>query len=125
MLRVRRDVFARLEVPSTYVVAEDHERVHLALVQEARGDGAPVPIGAIIFLRRGQGAPVIERRTARESIPDLWALSMNLPTDEDRSRCFQGVSALAGSVPTWNLERDFTIDEIDEIVDLIITTCLG
>jgi hypothetical protein len=125
MLRVRRDVFARLEVPSTYVVAEDHERVHLALVQEARGDGAPIPIGAIIFLRRGQGAPVIERRTARESIPDLWALSMNLPTDEDRSRCFQGVSALAGSVPTWNLERDFTIDEIDEIVDLIITTCLG
>jgi hypothetical protein len=49
---------------------------------------------------------------------------MNLPTEEDRSRCFQGVAALAGSVPTWNLRRDFSLARIDDVVSLVIDACL-
>jgi hypothetical protein len=49
---------------------------------------------------------------------------MNLPTEEDRSRCFQGVAALAGSVPTWNLRRDFSLARIDDGVSLVIDECL-
>jgi hypothetical protein len=125
MLRVRRDVYENLEIPSTHPVAEDEDRVHLALDDDARGDGSPVPIAGVVFLRRGDGAPpVVERRAARASIPDLWALSMNLPTEEDRSRCFQGVAALAGSVPTWNLRRDFSLARIDDVVSLVIDACL-
>jgi hypothetical protein len=124
LLRLRPDVHGSIDVPDVEVIAEEPDRVHVALTPSRRGTGDPVPIAAIVFLRRGEGAPVLERRPPSEAIPDLWALSLHLPTHEDRARCFQGVAGVAGSVPAWNLRRDLRFDDLDDLVELIVATCL-
>jgi hypothetical protein len=64
-------------------------------------------------------------RLSRESaVPDLWALSLNLPTDESRAHCFREVTALAAKVPVWNLYRRLTVEQLPETVDRIVSTCL-
>lgn len=124
MLRVRPDVYPRLRLTNASPVAEDAERVHLALEGAARGDGAPVPLAGIVFLRPGEGAPRLRRRSAEDTIRDLWALSLNLPTEQDRARCFRGVASLAASVPAWDLERAISLDLLDQVVEAVIATCL-
>jgi len=125
MLRVRPDVYPRLTLMNASPVAEDAERVHLALEGPARGDGAPVPLAGIVFLRPGEGPPRLRRRSAVDTIRDLWALSLNLPTEEDRARCFRGVAALAASVPAWDLHRPISLDMLEAVVGAVISTCLA
>lgn len=124
VLRVRPDVYQRLDFPGTHPVSEDAERVHLALDADRRGTGDPVPLAGIVFLRRDSEVPAITRRTPDSAIPDLWALSLNLPSDEDRARCFRGLSSLAVGVPIWDLQRGSTIEDVAEVVDLVVNTCL-
>ncbi len=124
LLRLRPDVHGSIDVPDVEVIAEEPDRVHVALTPPRRGTGDPVPIAGIVFLRRGEGSPVLERRQPADTIPDLWALSLHLPTHEDRSRCFHGVAGLAASVPSWNLHRDLRFDDLDDLVELIVATCL-
>jgi hypothetical protein len=124
MLRIRRDMYQRLEFPRTQVVGEDPERIYLTLDEPARGDGSPVPIRGVVFLRRADVSTAIERIPPESAVPDLWALSLNLPTDKSRARCFQGVTRLAAEVPVWNLHRQLAVDRLGETVDRVISTCL-
>lgn len=124
MLRVRRDMYAELEFPGTEVAGEDAERIFLTLEQPARGDGSPVPIRGVVFLRRSNEAMRMERLPRERVVQDLWALSLNLPTDESRARCFQHITALAAQVPVWNLHRRLAVDQLGETVERIIATCL-
>lgn len=124
MLRLRPDVYPLLHLENASLVAEDAERVHLMLDGDARGDGAAVPLAGIVFLRPGDGEPTLHRRAPRDTLRDLWALSLNLPTEEDRARCFRGVASLAASVPAWNLDRRLTPDALDGVVETVISTCL-
>jgi hypothetical protein len=124
MLRLRRDIHERLEIPRASVVGEDHDRLYLAIDPEARGDGTPVPLAAIVFLRRGPGPPTIERRNPQAVVQDLWQLSLSLPDEADRARSFRGVSTLAATVPAWDLERDLTLTGLDAVIDLVLATCL-
>jgi hypothetical protein len=125
LLRIRRDVYDHLEFPGTYPVVTEPERVHLAVDRALRGDGRPIPLRAVVFLRPGEGEASLERVSAERSLPDLYALSWKLPTDDDRARCFQGAASLAGAVPIWNLHREIRLDQLDDVVDLILSTCLG
>lgn len=125
MLRVRPDVYPRLQLTNASPVAEDAERVHLSLEGPARGDGAPVALAGIVFLRQGEGPPRLQRRPAEDAIRDLWALSLNFPTEEDRARCFRGVTALAGSVPAWDLHRPMSLDTLEVVVESVISACLA
>ena len=45
-----------------------------------------------------------------------WALSFSTPTDEDRRRCFDGVTQLAARVPIWNLHRPMRYDALDAVI---------
>jgi len=116
MLRVRRDPDRPPEVPGGRVLQVD-ERVHLAIEPTLRGTGDPVPVDAIVLLREANAEnPRLERVPAEEAIPDLWALSFSTPTDEDRRRCFDGVTQLAARVPIWNLHRPLRYDALDAVI---------
>jgi hypothetical protein len=116
MLRVRRDPDRSPEVPGGRVLHVD-ERVHLAIEPALRGTGDPVPVDAIVLLREANAEnPRLERVPAEEAIPDLWALSFSTPTDEDRRRCFDGVTQLAATVPIWNLHRPMRYDALDAVI---------
>ena len=116
MLRVRREPDRPVEVPGGRVLQVD-ERVHLAIEPQLRGTGDPVPADAIVLLRESEdGRPRLERVGPEEAIPDLWALSFSTPTDEDRTRCFDGVTQLAARVPIWNLHRPLRYDVLGAVV---------
>lgn len=123
-LRVRRDVYATLDLPGTYITTEEPFRVHLAIDPSLRGDGSPIPAAAIIFLRRAQKNMRIERAEPNIALRDLWGLHFTLPTDEHRASAFHGVAALANLVPAWNLHRPFVFDDLDVVVDRVLSTCL-
>lgn len=123
MLRVRRDSFDALHIPDVTVVAEDPDRVHLSIDQARRGTSDPLPLAGVVLLRV-DGALRIERLGAAEAIPELWTLSLGLPTARDRERRFGQVASLAATVPTWNLYRPLRYDLIDEVIDLVVATCL-
>lgn len=122
MLRVRRDVYDRMELQGTYPVAEEPHRVHLAIDETLRGDGRPLPIGAVLFLRESKGPCRVERLLPAEVLPDLWTLSFKLPTDEDRARRFGDIVALANQVPIWNVYRELTFAALPGVIDTIIST---
>lgn len=125
MLRVRTPSFDRLELPHTRIVSVEPGRVHLALEGAARGDGAPVPLAGVVFLRLADGTGTIERVRATAALPDLWALSLKLPSDADRARCFAATAELADHVPIWRLERSLRYETLPALVDLITQTCLS
>ena len=123
VLRLRHDVAADLELPRTTVVGADDERVFVTIDEDARGDGAPVPLRAIVLLREHDAAPRLERVEPAKALPDLYMLSFKLPDDADRARCFAGVTALAATVPVWNVYRRLSVDALQETVALIRSTC--
>jgi hypothetical protein len=118
MLRVRRDSYEHLEIPGTYPVMEDPDRVHLAVDESLRGDGSPVPIRAVIFLREEREWE-LEPVPVPEAIRDLWTLSLKLPNDADRTRCFESLADLARRVPVYNLYRHLDFDRLEEDVKRI------
>ena len=126
MLRLRHDVRVGLgELTNTKVVSEDDDRVHLAVTDRQRGSGVPVPIGGVVMLRVGDGERTLRTAPTLEAIRDLWGLSYNLPTDPDRARCFDGVAALAATVPVWNLTRPLTFRTLDDVVQEIAARCVS
>jgi hypothetical protein len=121
MLRIRRDVYRRLALPGV-VVGRDDDRVHLALESELRGDGAPVPLRGIILLRGGDRLRS-ERIPAPEALRDLWALSLKLPEETDRRRCFYGIMELTAAVPIWNFHRPLTYGRLPAVVGKLARLC--
>ena len=119
LLRIRRDVHDGLDLPHTSAVTEDEERVCVAVDPEHRGDGSPVPLRAIVFLREHDGSPRLERVDKHHALPDLWSLALRLPDDADRARCFALITALAESVPVWNVHRRLVLDELPAAVELV------
>lgn len=116
MLRIRQEPNRTVDVPGTRVLQVD-ERIHLAVERERRGSGHPVPLDAIVLLREtDDGPPRIDPVPPEEAIPDLWALSFSIPTDEDRTRCFDAVTRLARTVPIWNLHRPMRYDLLDDVI---------
>jgi hypothetical protein len=117
MLRVRRDVAERAAMPAARVVAEDEERIHLAL--DDAGDGDPVPVAGVVLLRWSGGDIRLDRMERGEALRELWPVSFNLPTDEDRARCFRDLTELVSSVPVRRLDRPLGFDVIDQVVELL------
>lgn len=122
--RIRRDAYERLEVPGARITWDEPERVHLAIDEARRGDGAPVPLRGIVLLRASEDLR-FERVPAERALPDLWTLIFKLPRDEERARCFQATATLASSVPIWNLHRPLVFDSLPHVVNRIIETCLA
>jgi hypothetical protein len=119
VLRLRKDVARWLTVPGAHRVAEDAEKVHLALDPERRGTSDPLPLGGIILLYDAE-ATSIERLPPGATIRDLWVVSLNLPTPAGRAQCFRDITELAETVPVWRLARPLTRAALAGAVDLII-----
>jgi len=120
VLRVRRDVYERLgSIAGTRPVADDPERVHLALDDHLRGSGDPVPVAGLVLLRQSAPEVRLEPVEATELLADLWTVSFNLPTDQDRVRCFAGIVDLADAVPTWTLDRPLSYETLPEVLDRV------
>lgn len=123
LVRVRPDVHARFRIEGVRVVTETPDRVHLALADSARGTGLPVPIFAVVLLTEGGDEASLERWGSEEAIRDLWALSFKLPTEADQARCFRAVADLAATVPVWKLRRRLRFEELDQVVDKVLSQC--
>src|SRR5207244_9988497 len=124
MLRVRRDIYDRLRIEGARAVAEDPERVHLAVDDELRGSSDPVPLDGIVFLRRGSSTVELFRVRPAHYLAELWSVSFNLPIDRDRLRHFDKVAQVAFSVPLWVLDRPLRFDTLDDVIKRLVSSCL-
>ena len=124
VLRIRPDVYDGRPPAGTHLVAARPGRMYLAVDDDRRGSGAPVPIVAIVFLRESAGAIAIERTPAARAMPDLWALGFHLPTRAARARSFTQLTRLAGAIPIWNLYRPARLDALDATVSRLVEACL-
>jgi hypothetical protein len=123
MLRLRHDVAARLEgLPGT-VIGRDDDRVHVAL--SPRGSGKPVPLAAVVLLRPSADTIRVVPAPADQALRDLWSLSFNLPTTEDRARCFGALADLVEAVPVLDLFRPLRYDAFDATVAAVAALAQG
>lgn len=118
LLRVRPDVYTGSPPPGTHVLVERSDRVYLGLDDERKGSSAPVPIRAIVFLREGEVLRM-ESVAGPVAVADLWHLNFRLANDEFRTRSFQQLTRLAGSVPCWNVYRPINLTTLDDTVALM------
>jgi hypothetical protein len=124
MVRVRTEG-SSLRVPKGMrVAARQPGRVQLAIDEERRGDAAPVPIRAVVFLRSSSDGIRLERVPVRDAIIDLWALAFHLPNGAGRAHCFSQVADLAGTVRIVNLYRPFDVARLAETVASVVAECV-
>jgi hypothetical protein len=119
MLRLRKDVAQWLVVPGAERVAEDADKVHLALDRGTRGTSDQLPLAGIVLLHVGEAA-AIERLEPRATIQDLWVVSLNMPTLQGRAQCFHSITALAETVPVWSMRRPLTRQGLDDAMNMIV-----
>ncbi len=118
VVRVRPDTFEALGIGAGQVALHEPTRVHLAIAPELRGTGDPVPVRAVVFLDVGDEIG-FTRVDATTALPMLWNLTTKLPTDEDRTRCFEALADLASSVPVWHLRRPLRYDRLPDVIAAI------
>jgi len=123
LLRVRPDVYVGHPPSGTQVVASPPGRVYLALDEDRKGGSAPVPIQALVFLRESSDGISITQAAPATALPDLWALTLHLPTDGARARVFQQLTRLASAVPAWHLHRPVRLDSLAATVERIVELC--
>lgn len=118
-MRVRHDMAAVLEIPDAEQVGVDDDRVHFAVAPDRRGTSDPVPLGAIVLLKDDGTDISLEQVPPTDALRDLWFLSFNLPSDDDRARCFAQLADLASTVPVWNLVRPMRLDALADTVEAL------
>lgn len=101
-LRVRDDMQSRLlPVPGTKVIGRLADR--MVLTVEKPGTCDPVKVAGIALLKDFGPELVLRRREGLDVLPDLWLLSLHLPTGEDRARKFRQLSGMAERVAVWDV----------------------
>ncbi len=124
MLRVRRDVADAFSVAGVAELRRDDDRAHLSL-GTARGTCDPVPLAGIALLHEADRDPQLERVAGADVVRDLWALSFNLATDDDRARCFRAVADLASTAATWNLTRRLRLEDLPPTIECLVDAMSG
>src|SRR2546430_5944933 len=123
LLRIRPDVYDGQPPAGTHFVAARPGRVYIAVDEDRRGSGAPIPIAAIVFLRESANGIAMERAAMAPAIRDLWTLRFHLPGQAARARSFTQLTQLADAVPTWNLYRPARLDALDATVSRVVEAC--
>jgi hypothetical protein len=123
LLRLRRDVFDRVDFSASEVAFETEFRVALSIDASRRGDARPVPLRAIVLLRRSDDEITLERAEPADAVRDLFNLSFK--SILDRGRAFQDVAKLVKALPVWYLTRRLDYGELPAVVDRIVTECLA
>jgi len=118
-LRLRGDVAPQLSLPGARAVAAEEGRVPMIIDEQFRGDGAALPLRAIVILREASASAMLEPVSAVEAVRDLLALTFQLHGASNRAESFARVADLAGRVPTFNLHRQMTVESLGEVVNLV------
>ncbi|CAN5750604.1 hypothetical protein BH18ACT15_BH18ACT15_13610 [soil metagenome] len=124
LLRLRPDVYEHFELPAATVLRSDDDRVYLS-VDDGSRTGAPVPLGAVCILNRGEEDVTITPYDAATALRNLWVVSFNLPTDKDRSRALWALSDIVARVPLWEVRRPWSLESLSGLVDSICEECAG
>ena len=122
ILRLRRDAFARLDFSAVATPHELGRKVGLVINASRRGDASRVPLAGVVLLRRSSGEIALTPVPPAEAIRDLFALSFKGVLDQRQS--FEDLSRLVSAVPVWNLERPLEFENLPQVVDKIVMTCL-
>ncbi len=119
VLRLRPDIARQLPVAGIPAPpAPGENRVPVLIDQAARGDGAAVPLKAIVLLDEGPG-PRLAPVTAAEAVRDVLALAFRLPSEGQRAAVFARVTDLIGGVEVLRLQRKLSIESLADVVTLV------
>lgn len=118
-VRLRIDVAADLAQPGSTIEHDRVDRIWTVLDPVTRGDGEPVPLRAILFLREFANGPELVPVSVANAIRDVWALTFMLPNDASRAACFERVTDLVSRVQTFDLRRPKAIDQLPAVIDLV------
>jgi hypothetical protein len=121
-IRLRPDMFDGVAPGGTTVTAVRDDRIHLALDSQRAGDGRPVPVKALVFLRESDDGVFLERVSAGEALPDLWTLSLRFRGMDEHRRAFAQLGRFASVVPIWNLHRPLRLAALDDVVARLVDT---
>jgi len=122
VLRLRRDVYERIEFPNTRVADRTATKVSLSLLGTQRGSGAPIPLRGIVLLHKTDGPPTLTPMDPSLAVRDLLVLASNVLLDQ--AQAFQDVAALVNAVPVWRLDRRLDFDELPRVVDMLANICV-
>jgi hypothetical protein len=118
VVRLRPDVVDAVRIGDAQPVNE-RERLFVPLLGPRRGDGAAVPLVAILFLREAPGPAGLSPAPLADAIRDLWSLAFTLPTDDGRATVFARVGELAVRVPVLDLRRELRFETLPEVIGLV------
>ena len=121
LLRIRPDMHSAELSDGLFVVAQRDDRVFVGFDKAHAGSCAPVPITAVVFLREGSSL-TMKRVDTATALKDLWGLSFRTGTEASGADSFRSLTALAGSVQSWNVTRPLTLDSLSGTVDLVRST---
>jgi hypothetical protein len=119
-VRLRPDMFDGHAPAGTTIIARKSDRIHLSINADRIGDGQPVRIGAVVFLRESEEDIRMERLKGSEALPDLWTLGLRFQTPLERRRSFTHFAELAAKVPVWNLYRPLKVGTLDDVVSRVV-----
>jgi hypothetical protein len=119
-VRLRPDMFDGVAPAGTTVTAVRDDRIHLALDSDRAGDGRPLPVTGVIFLRESADKVFLERVKGGEALPDLWTLSLRFRGMDEHRRAFGELGHFASAVPIWNLHRPLRLTALDEVVARLV-----
>jgi hypothetical protein len=106
------------------LIAMNGDRAYIEVEPERRGNGAGVPLAAVVLLHISEGEELrLERIEGAAAVRDMWALAFRVPVTEDRMRAFQQVADVAASVPVYNFHRPLTFESLPEVVSRIMELC--
>lgn len=121
-VRLRPDMFDGVAPAGTIVAAVRNDRIHLALDSHRAGDGRPLPVKGLVFLRESAANVSFERVKGGEALPDLWTLSLRFRGMDEHRRAFAELGQFARVVPIWNLHRPLRLAALDEVVARLVDT---
>lgn len=125
VIRARPDVIAGFAFEGTTPALITPGRTYFVLDAATRGNGDPVPLRAIVFLRISDGPIVLEPAPVADAVRDLFGLSFRLPTHEGQASAFTLAADLVGRVPVWNLERPLTLESLPTVIETVVEKCLN
>jgi hypothetical protein len=122
LLRLRRDVAKWLDLPATRFAYATAPKIALALEPEVRGNSAPVPLKAIVLLRKSDNGDRLTRAEPAAAVRDLFVLSPRGVFD--RPGAFEDVAKLVAAVPVWYFDRKLDAATLRDSVSQIVETCV-
>jgi len=117
LLRVR-DGGGGAAPPGLELAARRPGRCEYAIAAARRGDGAGVPLGAVVRLREADEIG-LHRVPSADVVRDLFALAFRLPDPQAQAATFAAAADVAAAVPCFDLQRPLRLDQLAATVERV------